>query len=255
MQWRAMCVVMLVGCAADHVATPSDGGGPGSKADSPASGTCSGSGSGPGSGSGSGSGQDLCAVQTSAQALFDTWAEAQGLVQYSNEVQNWMQGVIETQPLRLAVLREDIYGAGSATFSNFVLTLDAQGNEIARAPGLYIDRIADGQFLVDASRATLNYAGSNDPLYYLSLRLTAVDPQGNVLWRVTAPGAVELSSVFRLDGDHWLAVGGNYDQGAPTLTYFDANGHTSTAPTGDPRACAQQPYGHAWCVPQSVCTP
>jgi hypothetical protein len=238
-----MCVAVLVGCA-NHAATGSDASGSGGKY-SPVSGTCS--------GSGSGSGEDLCAAQTSAQALFDTWAQAQGLSHYSDEVQNWLQGVIDTHPLRLAVLREDIYGTASATFSQFVLTLDDNGNEIARAPGFYIDRIADGRFLVDQSRARVNYAGSVDPLYGLGLGLAAVDPQGNVLWRVNAAGAVELSSVVRVDGDHWLAIGGDYHQGAPTLTYFDANCQTSTPPTGDQRACAQQQ--HAWCIPQAVCPP
>src|SRR5262252_6025342 len=105
MRWRAMCVLVLVGCAG-HTATGSDASG--TKSDWPVTGTCS----------GSGSGEDLCAAQTSAQALFDTWAQAQGLGKYSNEVQNWLQGLVDTHPLRLAVLREDIYGT-SATHSQF----------------------------------------------------------------------------------------------------------------------------------------
>jgi hypothetical protein len=180
---------------------------------------------------------------------FNSWAAAAGITPGASAVRNWLLAIVEADPIRIAVNREDDYGT-AATQSYFVLTLDAGGGEIARAPGYYIDRIAAGTYIVDESRATVNDAGDGDPLYGVSYSLAAVDPNGNQLWTLLPFGFIELSNIFRLDADHWIVAGSEYNTN-PQVTYFDASGQTSTPPPTDTRACEQQ-ESH-WCLPASPC--
>jgi hypothetical protein len=234
----AIIIALAAGCVQPHGTMPNDDGNSGSD-----SGNGSGNGSGSGSGGGSGSAAEpsLCESQSDSRAMYDAWAAVQPKATTLGSIEYQLDAIVEGAPEPTLAVRQREYSGSSWTDRHYLISLDAGGAVVGKSDGFYIDRIAPGRFLIDQSRATLNYVGSHDPLYYLALQLYAVDRTGAQVWRLAgSTGAVERSKVFRMDPGHWMILGLFNSNIDPVLVYFDAAGTETPPVAGDPRPCAMQ---------------